>query len=459
MRRTVLKCVRRAWIPLAFAAAALAGAPAALADDWLPHPDGATWTYQWTDSTYNPTPTTEQVTVKSQTAHSFILAWTTVDQGNSPDAPDSIGTVSFQETNSGLTNTDWSSNAPPPDLPVLCASASQCGNSLASTYYNVIWGSRSPTLAGPLVKGLSWTSTGGSANDVSSTNRYLGVEQVTVPAFPQPVLAAKIRSDITQSGGALGDPYGSGVRTIWWVWGVGPVKIVFNHAGGSNAPVTTSVLQSTTLTPKPPPSDADYFPLVKGTTATYSWTNRHFKDPVVETISNAGVSNGSAQFTVTSVSGPIKVSGAYGFTLRLDGLTNIWATTKSQSIVTLPPLGPAALPRDKRRHFVTPFDLMDFGFNPILPAYPATGSTWAAATNGRDFDVYGATGTTRVLGVQHVVVPAGKFTALAVQTTLNEPGFSFGSGTRTSWFAPDKGLVKLVFRHRDGSVSTIVLLK
>src|SRR5205823_6367868 len=161
--------------------------------------------------------------------------------GNPAEAPNSVGTVSFQETNAGLANTDWSSNAPPADFPILCASASQCGNSLARTYYNVIWGSRTPLLAEPLLQGSTWSSTGGGGNDVVSTNRYLGTEEVTVPAFDKPVLASKVLSDITQSGGALGDPYGSGVRTIWWVWGVGPVKILFEHAGDSKAPVTTSV--------------------------------------------------------------------------------------------------------------------------------------------------------------------------------------------------------------------------
>jgi hypothetical protein len=46
-----------------------------------------------------------------------------------------------------------------------------------------------------------------------------------------------------------------------------------------------------------------------------------------------------------------------------------------------------------------------------------------------------------------------------VKASMTQPGFKFGSGTRTSWFAAGKGLVKLVFRHRDGSVSTVVLLK
>jgi hypothetical protein len=40
-----------------------------------------------------------------------------------------------------------------------------------------------------------------------------------------------------------------------------------------------------------------------------------------------------------------------------------------------------------------------------------------------------------------------------------QKGFPFGSGTRTSWFAPGRGLVKLVFQHGDGSVSDVELLR
>ena len=38
---------------------ALFVAAPAEADGWLPHGSDATWTYQWTDSTYNTTPTNE----------------------------------------------------------------------------------------------------------------------------------------------------------------------------------------------------------------------------------------------------------------------------------------------------------------------------------------------------------------------------------------------------------------
>ncbi len=442
------------------ALSALALAPAASADpSWLPHPADATWTYQWSDTVYSPTPTKEKVTVKSQSGSSFTLAWTTDGLGNPDGALTSSGSVSFQETNSGLVNTDWSSTPPPTSFPILCPSASSCGNALSSTLYNLIWGSRQPVLAEPLLHGATWTSTGGAANDVSSVSTDMGTDTISVPAFPSPVTATRVETRITQAG-ALGDPYGSGTRTIWWVYGVGPVKIEFDHAGGASAPVTTAVLQSTNQAPVPAPPDDDYFPFVKGSTLSYRWTNtKHLSKPEVESFTLDALANNTARFKVSSVSGPIKVAGTYGYSKRLDGVTNLWGTTASATLLKFPPLGPRGAPAAKRNHFATPFDLLNFGFNPILPAYPSVGATWSGAASGNDFSTYGVVGTTRILGFQTVTVPAGTYRALAVRSTLAQPGFRYGSGTRTCWFVAGKGLVKLVFSHRDGSVSTVVLLK
>jgi len=63
------------------------------------------------------------------------------------------------------------------------------------------------------------------------------------------------------------------------------------------------------------------------------------------------------------------------------------------------------------------------------------------------------------VGIQRVRVPAGTFQALVVTTSLMQPGFKFGSGTRTAWFAPERGLVKLQFKHADGSVSLVELMR
>ena len=440
-------------------AAVLVAASPAAADDWFPHPADATWTWAWNDSVYNPVETKELVTVGEQKGDAFTLAWTTEGQGNPPEAPSSSGNVSFQMTPGGLLNTNWSSTLPPANFPILCGTFGSCGNSLSSSYYNLIWGSRAPLLVAPLLRGAVWETTGGAQGDVAATSEYVGREAVTVPAFPMPISAAKLRSDITHAG-ALGDPYGSGVRWTWWVYGVGPVKVVFEHAGGTNAPVTTAVLHATNQVPKPAPADANYFPFRKTLKSTYRWTNsRHLKKPVVQRFTVEEVVNASARISVESVSGPIKVAGSYGFTTRLDGVTNIWGSTKAASLAKLPALGPKALPVARRRHFFTPYDLMTFGFNPLIPAYPRAGERWAASGRGRDFASYGVTGNARIIGVQAVKVPGGSFRALAVRTVMRQAGFPFGSGTRTSWFAPDRGLVKLTFQHGDGSVSRVELLR
>jgi hypothetical protein len=102
---------------------------------------------------------------------------------------------------------------------------------------------------------------------------------------------------------------------------------------------------------------------------------------------------------------------------------------------------------------------MTFGFNPVLPAYPTAGATWSSDVNSRDFSVYGVTGSSRVVGVRRVRTPKGTFQALVVTSTLTQRGFPFGSGRRTMWFAPDRGLVKLTFAHRDGSTSVVELIR
>lgn len=105
----------------ALVAAVVVVAPAS-ASGWLPHPADATWTYQWTDSVYDQTPTNENVTVKSTAGATFTLGWDTKDAGT-PDALQSSGSVVFQETNFGIVNTDWTSTPPPPTFPSSAAAS------------------------------------------------------------------------------------------------------------------------------------------------------------------------------------------------------------------------------------------------------------------------------------------------------------------------------------------------
>ena len=151
-------------------------------DQWLPRSDGAEWTYAWSNSGYSPAAKTERYRLQARVGTTFRLRW---DQIGAPSTESpAAGTMDFQHTDAGLVNLNYQSTPPPPQYPILCAAASECGNSMAGALYLLIWGTRSPTLAEPLLRGTRWGAQGGAGNDVASNNRYAGRERVTVPAFP-----------------------------------------------------------------------------------------------------------------------------------------------------------------------------------------------------------------------------------------------------------------------------------
>jgi len=421
------------------------------ADQWLPRSDGAEWTYNWSNSSYSPAPRTEHYRLQARIGPTFRLRWQEI--GAAPfDAPGS-GALDFQHTDAGLVNLNYQSSPPPLQFPILCPSPVECGNSLAGALHLLIWGTRSPVLAEPLLRGTRWGSQGGAESDVASENRYVGRERVTVPAFPGGIEAAKVESRITQAG-ALGDPFGSGLRTAWWVRGVGPVKIELHHAGGE---VSRAELQGTNLAPLALPSDASLLPFSRGDRSTYRWRNtRHMKKWSVQQVDVAQVANSTAQVNVKHLSGPIAVAGSYLFSTRLSGISLISGATRAATRAKFPLLGPRGAADADRLRFYTPFDFMVFGYNPILPVPAAKGVIWRSSREGRDWRLFGVTGVSRVVDTdRRVRTPAGLFRTTVVRSRLTQHGYRFGSGRRTSWFAAGRGLVKLVFRHRDGSRSIV----
>lgn len=432
------------------ATASAAGGLTDPVEQWLPHSDNAGWDWSWSDSDYHPEPVREHVKVTARQGTTFTLSWaqTNAASGETPTQ----GAVDFRQTDGGLVVDNWHVAPPPAQFPILCPSAGQsCANSLAGPYWMLIWGTRSPTLMEPLVKGTRWSATGGAENDVASVNRYVGRQTIRTPAFPHGIRTAKVQSEITQAG-AIGDPYGSGLRTVWWARGIGPVRIVFRHVGGE---VTRAELTATNLKPRPLPPDLNLLPLDQGTHATFRWRNsRHMRRWSKQRFDVAQVVNNTARVDVKHLSGPINVAGSYLFSTRLSGVTQLSASTKAATRAAFPPLGPRHGAQG-HRHFFTPYDLMAYGFNPIVPAYPHKGQSWRSSPDSSDWHVFGVSGVTRVLGTHRVRTPAGRFRAVEIRSRLHQAGYRFGSGVRTSWFAPGKGLVKLVFRHRDGSVSTV----
>jgi hypothetical protein len=217
---------------------------------------------------------------------------------------------------------------------------------------------------------------------------------------------------------------------------------------------------STTTTPQPMPSDANLLPLELGTTANFRWHNdKHMKRWSEQVVRVAAIANNTARVNIRDTRGPIDVNGSYVFSLRLGGLTNVTSVLRrATNSSKLPALGPAKGPEGRAR-FVTVYDLMTYGFNPVFPAYAVNGQTWKSSRDSRDFAVYGVSGESRVLGTRNVKVPAGKYKAIAIRSTLRQASHAFGSGSRTMYFAPGVGLVKLTFRHDDGSTSTVERVK
>ena len=214
------------------------------------------------------------------------------------------------------------------------------------------------------------------------------------------------------------------MRTVWWVYGVGPVKTVFDHAGAGlpDHDVGPDEHQST---PTAPPPDTRWFPLDEGRRRPYRWTNsKHMKKPSVQEFTTDEVRERLGRVTVKHISGPIRVAGAYGFTTRARTASRTSGRRRNRRRSPASAARPGRCRRTVDATLLTPLDMMVFGFNPIIPA-----ASDVRRRRGRrrcpavTYSIFGVTGTSKVLGVKTVKVPAGTFKALVVQSKLKQKGF------------------------------------
>ena len=128
------------------------------------------------------------------------------------------------------------------------------------------------------------------------------------------------------------------------------------------------------------PNVDTWFPFTKGWKATYRWTNtRHLARPVVE---RYHVDAAAATSPRARSSGPIEAEGNYRYLDDGRRAGELLGDDALGLAADAPGLGPKAAPPAKRRRFATPFDLMDFGFNPLLPAYPTGKDVWTCLGHG-----------------------------------------------------------------------------
>lgn len=91
----------------------------------------------------------------------------------------------------------------------------------------------------------------------------------------------------------------------------------------------------------------------------------------------------------------------------------------------------------------------------LLP--PHVGQTWSYGYWSSPSSYYTATQTVDTLS-DVVAVPAGVFTdSIRLSAVITSVGYSWPAGERNIWLAPGVGLVKLVYTHTNGSVTTVEL--
>ena len=191
----------------------------------------------------------------------------------------------------------------------------------------------------------------------------------------------------------------------------------------------------------PPQSTApiepnQYFPLQVGNQWVYSWTNNIYATlPVVETIVVAEQTDG--QYTLhashSQATGHFKIATSSGYQ---------W--TGHGSLVSA--------------DFPVPMYLLPYYLyvpeNLFLASFQV-GDMWSGTSSWHEVPY---TGTTTV-----VTDTATIFTGVDIYTnclqirTVVTGVDSFHAGARDAWFAPDVGLVKLVYNHGDGSVTAAEL--
>lgn len=201
-------------------------------------------------------------------------------------------------------------------------------------------------------------------------------------------------------------------------------------------PVSFSTSHAASSEPLATIEPNQYFPLELGNQWVYSWTNSLYTpSPFVETVIVAKEMSG--QYTLYArhrcASGQFQISTASGYQ---------WTSYGTSGCNPFP---------------VPMYMLLYYLYTPenLFPASFQVGSIWSGT--GSWYGVPYSGTTTVVTNTATVLVNGHTYTnCLQIRTVITGP-HEFGAGTRDAWFAPDVGLVKLIYQHEDGSTTTAEL--
>ena len=386
----------------------LAFASPAAAESWLPHPGGRHVDLRVDGQRLQPDADEGEGDGQGATGELLHARLDDEEEGNPRTRSSASATSrSWRRPPASSTPTGRATRRRP-SFPVLCAArrAAATASPARTTTSSGARGARRSRRRS--LDGASGRAPAARGNDIDELSRLRRPEQVTVPAFGQPVQAAKVR---TRDHAGRRARRSLRQRRPHRLVGLGcrPVKVVFEHAGGANAPVTTA---------RPPRDEPDAEARAGRRELLPARQGRHHDVPLdelappQEAVGPAGhgreVGERSAQLAVKSVSGPDQGRGRLRLHLPCRRAHEHLARRQLGVARELPAARPeGAAAATSAGASSTPFDLMNFGFNPSLRAYPRPAQSWEGRVSGRDFAVYGVTGTPRS-GRPTVKVPAAR---------------------------------------------------
>jgi len=208
------------------------------------------------------------------------------------------------------------------------------------------------------------------------------------------------------------------------------------------ASMAISVTQSATTTHVDLRLVGPYLPLQIGTGWTYAWSNdTHHSDPITETIRVSR--QDEDQYTLAARTG--QTHGQFWISGQADGIAWAGFSTHSGSASGFP------VPMYMLMHYAyVPYDFLR---QPLQ-----VGQTWVGyGQTEASLPVHEGRSTV-ISDSETVAVTAGTFTdALHVRTVISGTN-QYLSGDRHIWFAPGVGLLRLIYNHDDGSVTTAELV-
>ena len=181
-----------------------------------------------------------------------------------------------------------------------------------------------------------------------------------------------------------------------------------------------------------------YFPLQVGNQWVYSWTNTLYAlSPITETVVVS--ERIGSQYTLYAyhkqAEGQFKISKTWGYR---------WVSYNTSGWNISFPLNLYLL----LHYLYVPEKLFANSFR--------AGDAWESVGwyGGEKYD-----GTTTVITTEAMVTVNGHTFDNCVKIhTIITGSHPFGAGTRDAWFAPDIGLVKLIYNHNDGSITVAELI-